>query len=45
MGSAVDVSISLDRNNLVYHDFVRFLIALITILGTFVNFKALSNQL
>ena len=45
MGSAVNVSVSLDRVNLVHHDFVRFLIALIIIPGTFANFKACSNQL
>ena len=45
MGSVVNVSASLDRVNIVHHDFVRFLIALIITPGTFVNFKASSNQL
>ena len=43
IGSIVHVSVSLDRANLVYYDFVRFLIALIKIPGTFANFKACSN--
>ena len=45
MGSVVNASVSLDRAKIVYHDSVRFLIALITIPGTFANFKAYSNQL
>ena len=45
MGSVVDASVLLDRVNIVYHDFARFLIALIIIPGTFANFMACSNQL
>ena len=45
MASVVNVSVSLARVNIVYHDFVRFLIALIIISGTFANFKACNNQL
>ena len=33
MGSVVNVSVSLDRVTIVYHDFVRFLIALIITSG------------
>ena len=45
MGSVVDASVLRDWVNIVYHDFVRFLIALIIIPGTFANFTACSNQL
>ena len=45
MGSVVNASVSLDRAKIVYHDSVRFLIALVIIPGTFANFKAYSNQL
>ena len=44
MGSVVNVSVSINRVNIVNYDFVRFLIALIIIPGTFANFKACSNQ-
>ena len=40
IGYVVNVSVSPDRLNIAYHDFARFLIALIIISDTFADFKA-----
>ena len=45
MGSTVNVSVSLDKVDIVYYYFIRFLRTLIITPSTFANFKACSSHL